>query len=468
MSKVKRNLIPAKIQTISTTDIKKMIENEKIIFYAVSILFAVILAFANKGNDDIAGMHIDGDISSYWKQAVEMYSTWSSRTIINFVVFIFTGSPPILWAVYMGVSMFILLNAISMLFVDKNKKECNNFIACMVMLYPFSDLCTAGWIATSTTYFCPTAFGIMSLVPIKKILRKEIFKWWEYITYTICLIYGANNEQMMLVILACYAMLMLYFIKSKKLNLYALILFFLAVGSCIFTLACPGNSAREYSNIISWFPTYGMLNMIDKIDLGYSTTLHWLLFQNHLFVIVICVLFAIFIWKKYNSMLFRTISVIPVFITVLWGTLKDIVASLFSSIGNLANDIPYYGLVTVENRGDIGVFVQFLVMGMTVLLICVEIMLLEKESQDFFVHFTFLISSVASRVYMGFSPTIYASGYRTCEVMSFGIIMIGISLYVKNIEEMSGAFRKKFLYIMNFLLVFSFIDLCFLVYTVFK
>ncbi len=52
--------------------------------------------------------------------------------------------------------------------------------------------------------------------------------------------------------------------------------------------------------------------------------------------------------------------------------------------------------------------------------------------------------------------------------MSFGIIMIGISLYVKNIEEMSGAFRKKFLYIMNFLLVFSFIDLCFLVYTVFK
>ncbi len=68
MSKVKRNLIPAKIQTISTTDIKKMIENEKIIFYAVSILFAVILAFANKGNDDIAGMHIDGDISSYWKQ----------------------------------------------------------------------------------------------------------------------------------------------------------------------------------------------------------------------------------------------------------------------------------------------------------------------------------------------------------------------------------------------------------------
>ena len=51
MSKVKRNLIPAKIQTISTTDIKKMIENEKIIFYAVSILFAVILAFANKGNE---------------------------------------------------------------------------------------------------------------------------------------------------------------------------------------------------------------------------------------------------------------------------------------------------------------------------------------------------------------------------------------------------------------------------------
>ena len=71
----------------------------------------------------------------------------------------------------------------SKLFVNENHKSCNYFIASAVMLYPFANLYTAGWIATKTTYFMPTAFGFFSMIPIKKILIKEKFKWWESTVY---------------------------------------------------------------------------------------------------------------------------------------------------------------------------------------------------------------------------------------------------------------------------------------------
>lgn len=169
--------------------------------------------------DDVGGMRVEqGNLLSYWNYSIEMYYTWASRVIVNFVVFIFTDNNPIYWAIFNGISMFVLIKAMKILFIDGNSDNMSDiFTSCMVMLFPFWHLSSAGWMATVTTYFLPMAFGLFSLVPIKSILKNEKIIWWKFVLYWLCLVYGANNEQVMVVILLSY-LVFLYGIASRRNN----------------------------------------------------------------------------------------------------------------------------------------------------------------------------------------------------------------------------------------------------------
>lgn len=368
-----------------------------------------------------------------------MYSIWSSRVFVNFVVYIFTDHSIVFWAIFMGISMYILLCALSKLFVEgeKNKHVCNLFITCMVMFFPFGELSSAGWIVTMTTYFAPTAFGLMSLVPIKKIAKGEKINICEMVSYAICLIYGANFEQMMVLILGCYAISLLYFIIKKKCNLYHVFLFILSVGSCIFIMTCPGNANRLLSENKAWFPAYGMLNVIDKAEIGYTTSLRWLVFSGGNVVLCItCVIFAFLLWKKYQDKVIRWITLFPIVITVLFGPLRSVTGQVFFSL-DLAKEIPYWGITNSENRGGIDVFVQFMVMSMVILVMYIELFLIVDNFKEFIEYITLFSCGIASRIAMGFSPTIYASGYRTCTVMTCAVIAMCIGIYSKHLRNQS-------------------------------
>lgn len=450
---------------------RKLNSNEKLIFYIISILFTFTFIFINLAVDDVGPMRVEGGtLAAYWQKSLGFYYTWSSRVLVNLVLFIFTDNSLVLWAIYMGISLFVLLNALSMLSSSNSNKELNYFIACIVMMYPFQDLSSAGWIATMTTYLSPIAFGLMALVPIKKIMDSKRLRWWECVFYSICLIYGANNEQMMVVLLGSYIVAVIYFITKRKLNIYIVWSLLLAVGSCIFTLTCPGNFSRDKIEIATWYPTYGMLNTIDKIDLGLFTTLKWLLFDNNLFVIFTCILLAFLIWQRYEESLYRVLSLIPVLTTVLLGPLKTITIALYPSLDYLAGDISQYGLVTVENGGNIGAFGQYFIMGTIIIIICIEILLLQDSIEGLVASFTLMASGTASRIAIGFSPTIFISGTRTCAVMSFCIIAVVIMLYsnyVANSGE-SVRCRYKLSIFMKISLICSFVNLWFLVFSKFR
>ena len=194
-------------------------------------LFFLIFSFARRFNDDIwpGNLYENGNVLQYWQHSLNAYTTWSSRLFVNFI-----------W--------LILMYSLSKLFVKQNKKECNFMIACLVMLFPFQYMSEAGWIATMTTYLSPTAFGFLSLIPIKKFLDNEKFSWWEYILYTVALIYGANIEQMMVVILGAYVVAAIYFLTVRQFHFYWIIQFLLSIVSCLNTLWCPGNHFRILAN----------------------------------------------------------------------------------------------------------------------------------------------------------------------------------------------------------------------------
>lgn len=449
---------------------KKFKNDDKSIFFHVSIFFTIILSFAKMAIDDIDGMHLEGGtIVEYWQKATDMYSTWSSRVIINFFVFMFADGNTIWWAISMGISIYVLMYAISTLFVNKNKKACNIFIASMVFLYPFYDLTTAGWIATTTTYFIPTAFSFFCLIPIKKIAKQEKFKLREYLLFSVALIYAANNEQVMVIILGCYVVATTYFLILKKCHMFCIIQLILSFISCGFVLLSPGNQSREKAEIIHWYPSWGMLSEIDKIELGYSTTMEWLFFGNNLFIIATYLLFLYIIWQKYKNNIIKTIALVPAIFTIAFGPFKVISNYLFPSLSALTTPISQYGLVTAANRGNLESFGKYAVWGSLLLFTCIELILIAKKFSTLLISITIIGAGTASRFAIGFSPTIYASKYRTCEVMAFCIIASTCMIYSQNLENgtITNTVNSKILLIMQLLLVLNILNLFFLVATLF-
>ncbi len=450
--------------------------NENKIIIITSVVFAVVFAFAHMALDDVAGMHVEnGGLIGYCKKSVGMYFTWASRVIVNFVVFVFTDNNPIYWAIFNGISMLAMLAAIKKLFIGDGKKASEIFMVCLVALFPYWHLASAGWMATVSTYFSPMAFGMLSLVPIKKICDGEQIEKREFVFYLACLIYGANNEQVMVVILLAYVIAFGWqLFMNKELNNQLLINVLAASASAIFIFTCPGNAARKIDETVSWFPGFGHLNVIDKAELGYETAAQWLVFGNNLFFEVICVLLCILVWIKYGDRMIRTVALIPAIMTVAFGPFKTILTSLYPQIDSLAADIPYWGLVNPANRGGLGPFAEFFLISICLFIVLANALLLCREWKNAVVIVTLLFAGFASRVAMGISPTIYVSGSRTSLVMCFCII--AVMIYIFSINEdllavhIKGKRQKKLdivIGVMEILAGFAVLNLISVIYNTF-
>ena len=261
---------------------------------------------------------------------------------------------------------------------------------------------------------------------------------WEYAAYFLCLLWAGNHEQVMVILLGAYLTATIYFLCRKRLTPYIVLLLAVSIGSCLFTLTCPGLKVRKALEVKNWFPTWGMLDIFDKVDLAVGTTFRWILFDNNLFVILSCLILAICIFEKYEDRMIRFIACIPVMLTILLGPFLNIVSYFYPLLGLLSGNVPYYGLVNAETQGESYLIVQYLTLIVPIMCIIVELFLLQDTLEAFLVTFVLIGSGVASRLAMGYSPTIYASGYRTCTVMSYCIIsavIFTMNNHIRNVER---------------------------------
>ena len=426
----------------------------------------MIFSFVRLFNDDVDLMRVEGGtIAGYWQKAVDMYETWASRVLVNFVVFIFTGSKYLfLWGIFMGLSLYVLMYALSELFTSGKNEKCNMLIACLVLLFPFQYMSSAGWITTMATYLSPTAFGFLSLIPIKRVLDQKKMRWWEYVLYPAALIYGANQEQMMIVVLGCYAAAVIYFLLRKRVSVFLFVQLALSIASLLLVLLCPGNYVRKETEV-RWFRSWGMLNAIDRLDLGYSTTMQWLFFRSHIFIIVICLLMTFLIWKKYQRMEAAATAGIPAALIILFGPLNPIVITMFPGISVLTEDIERNGLVTVANRGDFKALCRYFVWAALLIMLCVAMILLQDSVRMLVTCAVLIGTGTLSRLIMGFSPTIHASRDRTFTPMAFCLIAAACYIYSYNLERghIDESSSRKIDLTARMLIICSLIHIAFLV-----
>lgn len=409
-------------------------------FIIVSALMFLLFYKVPLIGDDVYNLQhreMFNTVQKSFDYVVGQYGNWSSRTIINFFMYLFSTHNIIYFSFITALLFYVLLESLSKIFNNEKIIYIDICLCLLILLIPFPYFSTAGWIATTTTYLWPIIAAIYAATPL---FVDQRMKGYQYILASLAIIYAANNEQIMIVLLIIYITnIMMRAVKHNinphyKYNCLQLIFI---LFNFIYFILCPGNRVRSQLETAKWFPEFSKLNMINKLDVGFMTTGEHILFSNSLLVMLLTLLIF---WTHIliTSRKYMLASGINLILLVTVNILFDIF--ILTGHFRVLFTFPKLGLL---NHMTITSIVQFL-------LYCCYIILLVFTyyyGQDSFLYIEMIVllgGAFLARVALGFSPTSYVSATRTFAVLGFAFLIMCIPLIKKILSK-----NRKVLFVLS-------------------
>ena len=292
-----------------------------VVFVAALIWHLVIKISAG---DDVVYFQTLMDGRSIWEILAHRYATWSSRMAIEFVL-IPLVQVPWLWKI-LDIIVFTLIPVLlyRLLFLNPEKyldMECNinktagKWLVCAFMLlYPFSDMVSAGWIATTVNYLWPLLGLLYIALLLQKLAQKGHVHWYEGAGGVVSCIFCSSQEQVAAILLVLLFLAMVYSWRRKKSGSlwiygYAVI----DVISLFTILRCPGNGIRSMQEVEGRMPEFAYFSVWEKIYMGAANIERIFVAQvNSIFLIVSAVL-AVLVGLKTKNLIKTLLSSVPVF-----------------------------------------------------------------------------------------------------------------------------------------------------------
>ena len=367
------------------------------------------------------------------------YNTWTSRIIIEFC----WGSLSIInlniWRIINSLIFLLIPYSISKLFDTKNKYLW--LVTILILLYPMIDMKEAGWIATTTNYLWPLAFGLFAFIPLMDLINKKEVSKIRYIISTILLAYAVNSEQMCCLTFGFFLLSLIYFkfIKKEKIPIYVYIGLGLSIISFLNIYLCPGNNIRVDEETKTWFPDFKDFGILSKMSIGVLSTAS-ILMDNKIFISLFSLLLCFCIYKTNKDRIAKIISLLNVIIVNILIILRH-----FGIFKSFFNNISYKGLLIDKNNlFDLDRLIPFI---FSIYLISVFGYLIYKLfGKKNILPLIIYIAGFLSRFILCFSPTVFASGSSTMIYYYFSMIIVMFLSY-KSIDKLINRKEKLVLWI---------------------
>ncbi|MBP3415644.1 MAG: hypothetical protein J6L81_10680 [Clostridia bacterium] len=394
-------------------------------------------------NDDAAYAQAlaqyNGNIFEYLKYR---YFNINSRQIIDGAILCIIRHPT-LWKLCDTAAAVLVSWCIAELLPGKRSAAKNWFVVLLVFLYPFDQMRSAGWIATTMNYLWVLAFGLFSLLVLKDIVRGKKPNIILSILSIPAILYAANQEQMCAVLLAVLGVFAVWlWIRDRR--IYPIIAAHLSIVllSIVHILTCPGGiSRRAYET--RWFPDFDKMSVFRKAELGFSSSLYEFVMGKSLsmstqlgsadiinFIFAaFCILLAVSVYKNNRNMWVRAASLVPVVCTAVFGVFGTYIGTYVGWVSDVREAMTAYG--TGISFSSIKSFVPDLILGLVCVGVCVSLWFAFKDKLWSLFMIFIAGLGLGTRILMGFSPTIWASQSRTFIFMYFAIIFCTAVMFAK-------------------------------------
>lgn len=403
-----------------------------LIFAVIQIVYHILMR-EPEGSDAMWFFRNQLDAYSLKDYLTMRYDTWASRIFIE-AVLVYISRNVLLWKIIDWAFWVFLAWALITLFPKEKRETAAYMIVGFLLIYPMWDLRTAGWIATSANYSWPLALGVFSLHGTAKAFYGEKTSVGMWILYGAAALYGANMEQMSAVLLAVNGCAVIYFILEKTpVRVYgsAIIGAVIAAGEFVFIMTCPGNAARKNQEIINWMPNFISYHLLDKISMGFVDTMHHLITSGNILLLCYVSLLAVLVFLKTKELKYRLAAVIPVGFNVIFTVCWDMVENCFPTLAELMEKNAFINGSNYQVAANYIPTVLYLLIIGCMLLSCVVVCesWFELTGQGLL-----LALALATRVIMGFTPTIYVSQERTFFFLYMLLGVSGVYLVLSNLK----------------------------------
>lgn len=390
--------------------IKELLNKKSVYYVCLFILVFALHLFMKPGEADDSWF-INNYTGNPLSFAYMRYMQWSSRFLIEMVLVTIASSPLIVWKVLDTLMIVLLFYSGNKLLNVKDRKILI-FEILLIMILPWKLFGETGWIATTLNYTWPITLGFYGF----SILLEEKTNFLKQIISFLCIIFACNQEQMCCVMLAFIIICFCIRTFQKKNNKVFLIPFIICILMGVLHIICPGNSMRQISEMQTWYPAYQNFDVLDKISIGIISTVTAILFDFR--IIYIAFIGMLILYTNYLP-LNKKLSYVVQFIL-----------ACFIFINIYPFDSTQLMFYSKAQESIVITFMNFVLPVLLFsLLISIVIYLILKTKNKYNYMFVLLfLSGICSRLILGFSPTVYASGKRT--VIYFYIICYLLTVFI--------------------------------------
>jgi len=188
-----------------------ILQNKNLPFFVFALLWLLLHFYMPlKFGDDLFYSHVL-DNQSYFNWVINKYLTHNSRIITESILVLVLHIGDWLWKILNIFMLVVIAKQISeFVFGEKATVQDNWIVVCVIGMYPFIDMASAGWGATSVNYTWPLALGLYALNTIKHIVLNKPIKVYTLVLVSLATFIAGNVEQMACVLLAFTIIALMY------------------------------------------------------------------------------------------------------------------------------------------------------------------------------------------------------------------------------------------------------------------
>jgi len=311
----------------------------------------------------------------------------------------------------------------------------SKIIFCVLITIPAMVLVDAGFIATTVNYLWPTTFGLASMLSLKALINHKPIKPLTAILLWPAQFYASNMQQMCVVMCAVFLFGLIYYkVLNRHINgitkdinyLYVLLQLIMSCALLLYSyyLNTNGDHSRLVRETAKYFPEFAQLDFFSKLELGFSSTFYCLTtyIQVPWFIFLILVIYFLIMLIRNKSSKFMIVFAFLSSITVvLSGILELFPTGTFPFFEQINGGMQHDKMTKASYEFHFAADLIFVLIAVFVVLSIFSI--IHNSVKRIYVGAALLLG-LGTRMMMGFSPTVWASGNRTFCLMFVSLIFV--------------------------------------------